>query len=286
MWGHLLFFLFILFAIFVIKMMLLFGFWVVLWVFISGLLVLAAWSVQLHRADQKRQALALDEKRRLDAESERKQAEHWQTQAANERNDAVRHRKAISSDLRELRRNHKRIAFEDAYGVRDETQWRKHLESYAKRKLGVSDEDKIQHLVAYIDGRAKNQSLVENRRQSTPSSRKRLTPEEFESTCAEKLESCGWKAQLTKASGDQGVDIIATKARKKVAAQCKLYSKPVGNKAVQEALAGKEFIGADFACVITNSSFTRSARELAATANVLLLHPDDLDNLDSLTQKA
>ena len=71
------------------------------------------------------------------------------------------------------------------------------------------------------------------------------------------------KIEVTKSSGDQGVDIIACKHRKKYGIQCKYYTYPVGNKAVQEAYAGANFYDCDKVIVMTNTTFTRSAIELA-----------------------
>lgn len=57
----------------------------------------------------------------------------------------------------------------------------------------------------------------------------------FEYKCARMLRRKGFHhVEVTKKSGDQGVDIIAYKHFSKYAVQCKYYSYPVGNKAVQE----------------------------------------------------
>jgi restriction system protein len=105
-------------------------------------------------------------------------------------------------------------------------------------------------------------------------------PIEFEALCAGKVESAGWDAQLTKASGDQGADVICHKNGISIVLQCKLYSSPIGNKAVQEAFAAKSFYGLDHAAVVSNQPYTKSANELAAMTGVLLLHIHDLDQLD------
>lgn len=109
-----------------------------------------------------------------------------------------------------------------------------------------------------------------------------LTPVEYEHFVADLLKSMGWDAKLTKASGDQGVDIIAKKRELSVAIQCKLYSNPVGNAAVQEVIAGKIFEKTQFAAVVTNNRFTTSAKKLAATSEVLLLHHDELLNIEAM----
>ncbi len=102
---------------------------------------------------------------------------------------------------------------------------------------------------------------------------------EFEHWVAENLNQFGWDAKATSGSGDQGIDVIATKDGKTVGLQCKLFSSPVGNKAVQEAHAGKAFHQMDVVGVISNASYTKSAKALAADTGVKLLSHHDIPNL-------
>jgi restriction system protein len=99
---------------------------------------------------------------------------------------------------------------------------------------------------------------------------------EYERYCAEALRRAGWDARLTTVTGDQGTDIIAARDGKRVVVQCKFYSTPVGNKAVQEAAAARLHERADQAIVVSNAAYTKAARQLAGTTGVLLLHHDDL----------
>ena len=103
---------------------------------------------------------------------------------------------------------------------------------------------------------------------------------EFETYCANTLQDAGWTCRVTKASGDQGVDIIAMKGERKVAIQCKRYKNTVGNSAVQQVFAAKAHENADYAVVVTNSDYTKAARELAKSTNVGLLHYHQLGELD------
>lgn len=94
---------------------------------------------------------------------------------------------------------------------------------------------------------------------------------EYEYQCAKMLKRKGFsKVRVTRASGDQGIDILASKEGKTYGIQCKYYSRPVGNKAVQEAFAGAKFYDCDVAAVLTNSTFTPSARSLAQKTGVIL----------------
>ena len=94
---------------------------------------------------------------------------------------------------------------------------------------------------------------------------------EFEKRCAAFLKTKGYhKITVTPPSGDQGIDIIAYKSGLKYGIQCKYYSAPVGNKAVQEAYSGARFYDCNRAAVMTNHTFTKAARELADKLGVEL----------------
>lgn len=87
---------------------------------------------------------------------------------------------------------------------------------------------------------------------------------QFEKFCAEVLKNIGYEnVEVTKGSGDQGVDILAERDGVRYAVQCKYYSGKVGNKAVQEINAGKMFYHCHVGVVMTNDYFTQSAKDLA-----------------------
>ncbi len=107
-----------------------------------------------------------------------------------------------------------------------------------------------------------------------------MTGEEFEVFCYKILVKNGYKnVKLTKTTGDQGVDIVATKDLIKYAIQCKCYNQPIGNKAIQEVYSGKDFYNCHVAVVMTNQTFTSSAKALAQKNNVLLWDRGILNNL-------
>lgn len=64
---------------------------------------------------------------------------------------------------------------------------------------------------------------------------------EFENLIDAKFQKMGYKTQLTKATKDYGVDLIATKNKKSIAIQIKRYNRNVGVKAIQEVIAAKAF---------------------------------------------
>jgi len=106
-----------------------------------------------------------------------------------------------------------------------------------------------------------------------------MSPQDFEVFCGEVLKINRWDVRQVGGVGDQGCDLVVTKAGTKGVIQCKLYSSPVGNKAVQEIYSGREWEEAEFAAVVTNNSFTKSAKQLAAKNEVHLLHFEELPRL-------
>lgn len=124
---------------------------------------------------------------------------------------------------------------------------------------------------------------------STPSGAKPRTAEEamaivdemsghdFEQFCAELLERNGYQqVHVTKSSGDQGVDIVATKGGIRYAFQCKRYASKLGNGPVQEVNTGKRIYSCQVGVVITNNYFTRGAETAAKAVGVQLWDRDTL----------
>ncbi|HVS89939.1 MAG TPA: restriction endonuclease [Candidatus Acidoferrum sp.] len=105
---------------------------------------------------------------------------------------------------------------------------------------------------------------------------------EFENYIAKILHSNGYDVRGTPVTGDQGADLIATKNGKKVVIQAKGYQGVVGNKAVQEVMAAVQFYGADEGWVVTNSTFTASAKALAQSGKIRLIDRGGLRNTKEL----
>ncbi len=100
---------------------------------------------------------------------------------------------------------------------------------------------------------------------------------EFENYLASLLKLNGFESVSgTPKTGDQGADLIAKKNGRTIVIQAKRYESTVGNKAVQEVVAAVHFYNGHEGWVITNSSFTKSARELAGKSGVTLVDGLDL----------
>lgn len=99
-----------------------------------------------------------------------------------------------------------------------------------------------------------------------------MTGLEYEYAVARYLQHKGYTdVTVTQGSGDYGVDVLAHKDGYKYAVQCKYYTGSVSLDAVQEAVAGKAVYGCDVAMVVTNSTFTKAAHQLAQANGVILL---------------
>ncbi len=104
-----------------------------------------------------------------------------------------------------------------------------------------------------------------------PSEFDQMEGHEFEIFCANLLKNRGFQdVEVTRASKDYGVDILAQKDGISYAVQCKCYNGPVGIKAVQEAYAGRDYYDCMVGAVLTNQYFTTPAVEVASKLKILL----------------
>ena len=118
------------------------------------------------------------------------------------------------------------------------------------------------------------------RRRRRPDAIDEMEGHDFEYFCAELLKKRGFEeVEVTKGSGDYGVDILAEKEGITYAIQCKCYSGPVGVKAVQEAYAGRDYYDRMVGAVLTNQYFTAPAVEAAGKLKILLWDRGYLDSM-------
>ena len=94
---------------------------------------------------------------------------------------------------------------------------------------------------------------------------------EFEYFCADLLKDNGFaEVEVTRGSGDYGVDILAEKDGITYAAQCKCHTDPIGIRAVQEVYAGRDYYDRMVGVVMTNKYFTSAAVHAAEKLKILL----------------
>jgi restriction system protein len=180
----------------------------------------------------------------------------------------------------ELAVRRKQLTSAAGYGVVDESLWLEEVDYFIEQRiepagLGIKcSQERFVGVSMMIDAVSKG---CESSRLSFFDD---MDPAAYEDMVANALTDMGWQTQTTGRTGDQGVDVIASMRDKRVVIQCKRYSSPVGNAAVQEIFAGRAFLGAHFAAVVSSAGFTRSAIQLAQSTNVILLEHDELAMLE------
>ena len=122
--------------------------------------------------------------------------------------------------------------------------------------------------------------MILRRRNIFPHPMDDMEGHDFEYYCADLLRYNGYDdVEVTKGSGDFGVDILAKKDEVTYAFQCKCYDKPIGVKAVQEVYAGRDFYDRMIGVVMTNQYYTQPAEELASKLKIILWDRDRLKKL-------
>jgi restriction system protein len=200
--------------------------------------------------------------------------------AVSHDNTLIRSEFLITQHTAELTVRRRQLTTTSNYGLVDDSQWLHEVEFFIDEVIEEADDD-----VKISPDRLRTvRQMIDTATARFASSRVSFSPDmdpiEYEQMVANSLADLGWQTRLTKASGDQGIDVIAEMRGKRVVIQCKRYASSIGNSAVQEAFAGKTFENADHAAVVSNAEFTRSARQLADTTHVMLLHHDELSKLE------
>jgi HJR/Mrr/RecB family endonuclease len=126
---------------------------------------------------------------------------------------------------------------------------------------------------------------------------------EFENFVAGLYRSRGFEAEVTKASGDFGADLIVASRgglrrsewdsksydsdgwSSRMAVQCKRYSGAVGVSAVTAIIAGKGMYDCARSAVVTNSTFTAQGREMAEAHSVALIDGARLRQMHQASQR-
>jgi hypothetical protein len=94
-----------------------------------------------------------------------------------------------------------------------------------------------------------------------------MTGYEFEDFVVDLFIKLGYVVEKRKRSHEQGLDLLLLKHGERIAVQVKRYKRPVGNRAVQQVNAARKYYNCQRAIVVTNSTFTTPAKQLAARCN-------------------
>lgn len=146
------------------------------------------------------------------------------------------------------------------------------VELLINRKNVLAAEELRFQLIENID----NTCLLDNKSLITIDDVDLMNGPEFETFVAELFTKLGYLSEVTLSTNDQGVDIIAKRKNLTLGIQAKCYSGTVGNRAVQEVVAGMLVYKCNKGLVITNNYFTHAAKKLAEVNNIVLWDRDIL----------
>lgn len=99
----------------------------------------------------------------------------------------------------------------------------------------------------------------------------KMDGETFERFVGLLYQKMGYETHQTKASGDYGADIVAQKNYQSMIIQTKRYTNKVGVSAVQEISAARSYYYVSRAAIVTNSTFTEPAQNLAKANQIALV---------------
>lgn len=102
-------------------------------------------------------------------------------------------------------------------------------------------------------------SRIEDERLATLVGLRKLNGYEFEEVVARVFRNMGYEAERTPGSGDEGIDIRATKGKKSFVIQCKNYKGQVGPAAVRELYGVVTHAGASRGFLVCTTQFSKQA---------------------------
>lgn len=108
------------------------------------------------------------------------------------------------------------------------------------------------------------------------------TGSQFELYLENVFKDLGYKVRHTGKAGDQGADLVLKYGDKIYVVQAKYYSSKLDNTPVQEIVGAIKYYNANQGVVVTNSSFTNGAEQLAKANNIILIDGTELKQLVDL----
>lgn len=194
--------------------------------------------------------------------------------------------KLIKANSATIIRAYRHTVSENSFGEKDYRKFMKDFEGYFSDKLSYPAEEFLENnSTTWAEICKQNCLIFPTKVEDLLASKLKKanmsfkTPREYELYCAEQFVKAGWVASATQATADQGVDVMASKNSRTLAAQCKRFARAVGNKAVQEVVAGMKYYNCKEGVVIAPNGYTKSAMQLAKSNNVKLIHHDEIADL-------
>ena len=103
-----------------------------------------------------------------------------------------------------------------------------------------------------------------------------LHGDEFEEIIKQYYETLGYECAATPVTNDYGADLVVSTPSGNICIQCKRQTSNVNIKAIQEVYASIQKYAANAGIVITTSSYTSSALELAKCCGIKIIDGEEL----------
>jgi hypothetical protein len=114
----------------------------------------------------------------------------------------------------------------------------------------------------------------------------KMNPFEFEEFIAKLYQKLGYEAFKTKSSGDEGIDVRASKDGKDYVIQVKRSGKPVGSPVIQKLYGSMAHVLADYGICVSLAGFTTAAKNFANGKMIELIDGHDLVKLINDSQNS
>jgi restriction endonuclease family protein len=148
------------------------------------------------------------------------------------------------------------------------------LDSSINRRHDLRElEQTIKEKKAYLDGELSKFKELEKKYAKYWLN---LSGYQFEKEVAKLYEAHGYDVQVTKGSGDGGIDIFLEKAGRRYGVQCKNHHKAIGPAAIRDLYGAMSHEGLDAGIFIASSGYTKGAKEFARNKAITLL---DINNV-------
>lgn len=111
-----------------------------------------------------------------------------------------------------------------------------------------------------------------------------MNPRQFEEFVCEHFRQQGYKTELTTYSNDYGIDGFATKGKRKIAIQSKMYghtSRKINRQMVMELHGAKDFFDCTKAVIATDGIFLQDALVVAEKLKIEILYLNEIQKCTS-----
>jgi restriction system protein len=102
----------------------------------------------------------------------------------------------------------------------------------------------------------------------------------YEQLVANSLTDLGWETLPIRTPNDGRAELTAEMCHKRVLIRCRRFADSAGLLAIESVCAHRVLARADFVVLVGNEKFTKRAKQLAASHSVVLLHHNQLTQLE------